>query len=105
MAIFDLDVHHGNGTQHIFESDGSVFYGSTHQYPFYPGTGAASERGVGEGEGATLNLPLAAGAGDEEYEEAIRGQMIPALEPFRPDVLLLSVGFDAWRGDPLGESE
>ena len=102
VAIFDLDVHHGNGTQHVFEADGTVFYGSTHQYPFYPGTGAASERGVGEGEGATLNLPLPAGTGDEAYAEAIRGSMLPAIEAFRPDLLILSVGFDPWRNDPLG---
>jgi acetoin utilization deacetylase AcuC-like enzyme len=102
VAIFDFDVHHGNGTQHLFETRADVFYASTHQYPFYPGTGAASEIGVGEGEGATLNVPLPAGTGDEGYAEAIRGTILPALRRFAPEILLLSAGFDAWRSDPLG---
>ena len=102
LAIFDFDVHHGNGTQHLFEARADVFYASTHQYPFYPGTGAASERGVGKGEGATLNVPLPAGTGDAVYAEAIQGTILPALRRFAPDVLLLSAGFDAWRHDPLG---
>jgi acetoin utilization deacetylase AcuC-like enzyme len=102
LAIFDFDVHHGNGTQHLFEARADVFYASTHQYPFYPGTGAASETGVGEGEGATLNVPLPAGTGDEGYAEAIRATILPALRRFAPDALLLSAGFDAWRDDPLG---
>jgi acetoin utilization deacetylase AcuC-like enzyme len=102
VAIFDFDVHHGNGTQHIFEEDPDVFYASTHQYPFYPGTGDAGELGVGAGEGATLNVPLPAGQGDAEYEEAIRGRVIPALKRFAPQALIVSAGFDAWRGDPLG---
>jgi acetoin utilization deacetylase AcuC-like enzyme len=101
VAVFDFDVHHGNGTQHLFESRGDVFYASTHQYPLYPGTGAATETGKGEGRGATLNVPLPAGTGDEGYEEAIRDRVIPALEAFGPDALLVSAGFDAWRGDPL----
>jgi acetoin utilization deacetylase AcuC-like enzyme len=102
VAIFDFDVHHGNGTQHIFEARPDVFYASTHQYPFYPGTGAADEIGVGAGEGATLNVPLPAGTGDDGYAEAITGRVLPALRRFAPDVLLLSAGFDAWRRDPLG---
>jgi acetoin utilization deacetylase AcuC-like enzyme len=102
VAIFDFDVHHGNGTQHLFEARGDVFYASIHQYPFYPGTGAAQERGVGAGEGATLNLPLPARTGDEGYGEAIRGRVLPALAAFRPEALLISAGFDAWRDDPLG---
>jgi acetoin utilization deacetylase AcuC-like enzyme len=102
IAIFDFDVHHGNGTQHLFEARADVFYASTHQYPFYPGTGAASETGVGEGEGATLNVPLPAGTGDEDYAEAIRGAVLPALRRFAPEALLISAGFDAWRNDPLG---
>ncbi len=102
VAIFDFDVHHGNGTQHLFEARADVFYASTHQYPFYPGTGAAGETGVGEGEGATLNVPLPAGTGDEGYAEAIRGAVLPALRRFAPEALLLSAGFDAWRNDPLG---
>jgi acetoin utilization deacetylase AcuC-like enzyme len=102
VAIFDFDVHHGNGTQHLFESRADVFYASTHQYPFYPGTGAASETGIGEGEGATLNVPLPAGTDDEGYADAIQGRVIPALRAFAPDVLLVSAGFDAWQNDPLG---
>ena len=105
VAIFDWDVHHGNGTQHLFESRADVFYASTHQYPFYPGTGAASETGIGEGEGATLNVPLPAGTDDARYAEAIQGRVIPAIRNFRPDVLLVSAGFDAWRHDPLGGME
>ena len=102
VAVFDFDVHHGNGTQHIFEDRADVFYASTHQYPFYPGTGAAGERGKGAGEGFTLNVPLPAGTGDEAYAEAIQGTVIPALRRFAPEVLIVSAGFDAWRGDPLG---
>ncbi len=102
VAIFDFDVHHGNGTQHIFEESPEVFYGSIHQYPFYPGTGSADERGRGEGEGATLNVPLGAGAGDAEYLRAMEERILPALVAFRPGVLLVSAGFDAWMGDPLG---
>jgi acetoin utilization deacetylase AcuC-like enzyme len=101
-AIFDFDVHHGNGTQHLFEESAEVFYASTHQYPFYPGTGAASERGTGAGLGATLNVPLAGGSGDDDYARALTELVIPALEAHRPDVLLLSAGFDAWQRDPLG---
>ena len=101
LAIFDFDVHHGNGTQHLFEERADVFYASTHQYPFYPGTGAASERGRGAGEGATLNVPLPAGTGDEGYRQALLLQVLPALRAFRPGALLLSAGFDAWRSDPL----
>ena len=102
VAIFDLDVHHGNGTQHIFEERADVFYASTHQYPFYPGTGAAHERGRGAGLGATLNVPLPAGCGDAEYEQAIAGTVVPALRAFAPDALIVSAGFDAWQNDPLG---
>ncbi|MGE5232740.1 MAG: histone deacetylase [Acidobacteriota bacterium] len=102
VAIFDFDVHHGNGTQHLFEERADVFYASTHQFPFYPGTGAASECGRGAGSGATLNVPLPAGSGDEEYAAALRERILPALREFAPQALLLSAGFDAWRGDPLG---
>ncbi len=102
VAVFDFDVHHGNGTQHLFEERADVFYASTHQYPFYPGTGAADERGIGAGEGATLNVPLPAGTGDERYGEVIEEIILPALRRFAPDVLLLSAGFDAWQNDPLG---
>jgi acetoin utilization deacetylase AcuC-like enzyme len=102
VAIFDFDVHHGNGTQHLFEERSDVFYASTHQYPFYPGTGAAGEIGVGAGVGATLNLPLPAGTDDDGYAAAIEDRLLPELRRFAPDVLLLSAGFDAWKRDPLG---
>ncbi len=102
VAVFDFDVHHGNGTQHLFSARPDVFYASTHQYPFYPGTGAANERGTGAGEGFTLNVPLPAGTGDEEYAAAIQEVILPALRRFAPDVLILSAGFDAWQHDPLG---
>ena len=102
VAVFDFDVHHGNGTQHIFEQRADVLYASTHQYPFYPGTGAASERGRGEGLGATLNVPLPAGCDDGEYAQAIEGTVLPALRAFAPEALVISAGFDAWKNDPLG---
>ena len=102
VAIFDFDVHHGNGTQHLFEERADVLYVSTHQYPFYPGTGAADERGLGAGQGATLNVPLPAGTGDEGYAAALEDQVLPALEAFAPEVLMLSAGFDAWQNDPVG---
>lgn len=102
VAIVDIDVHHGNGTQAAFYSDPAVFYASTHQFPYYPGTGAADERGDGPGSGTTLNVPLAAGAGDNDFVNAYDRLVVPALEVFRPDVLLVSAGFDAHRLDPLG---
>jgi acetoin utilization deacetylase AcuC-like enzyme len=102
VAIVDVDVHHGNGTQHLFEERGDVFYASLHQWPFYPGTGAATERGRGAGAGATLNVPLPAGSGDAEYRAALEREVLPALAAFAPQLLLVSAGFDAWRGDPLG---
>jgi acetoin utilization deacetylase AcuC-like enzyme len=102
VAIFDFDVHHGNGTQHLFEERSDVLYVSTHQFPFYPGTGAADERGRGAGEGATVNVPLPAGTGDEGYSVALEEKVLPALEAFSPEVLMLSAGFDAWRRDPVG---
>lgn len=102
VAIFDFDVHHGNGTQHLFESRADVFYASTHQSPFYPGTGAAGEVGTGLGHGTTLNVPLPAGTGDAELLAAVNERILPALAAFAPEVLVLSAGFDAWAGDPLG---
>lgn len=102
VAIYDFDVHHGNGTQHLFEADPDVLYVSTHQFPFYPGTGAASERGSEAGEGATLNLPLPAGSDDAVYRALHRDRVFPALRAFQPELLLVSAGFDAWRNDPLG---
>lgn len=101
-AIIDWDVHHGNGTQDIFYGDGSVFFFSTHQSPWYPGTGSAAERGEGEGAGSTLNCPLPAGTGMEEIRRAFVEQLGPALRRFRPDLLLISAGFDSREGDPLG---
>ncbi|MCP4203647.1 MAG: histone deacetylase [bacterium] len=102
VAIVDFDVHHGNGTQHIFEERGDVLYVSLHQFPFYPGTGAAAERGTSAGVGATLNVPLPAGCGDTAYLEAFDRQVVPALVSFGPQMLLISAGFDAWQRDPLG---
>ena len=102
VAIVDWDVHHGNGTQHLFEADASVFYASLHQFPHYPGTGAAAERGTGSGEGATLNCPMPASSGTSEWMDAFEAQVLPALESFRPDFIIVSAGFDAHRDDPLG---
>ena len=102
VAIVDFDVHHGNGTQHLFEDRGDVMYLSTHQHPFYPGTGQAGERGTGAGEGATVNIPLPPGTGDQRYEEVFVGELLPALHRFDPSVLLISAGFDAWQADPVG---
>jgi acetoin utilization deacetylase AcuC-like enzyme len=101
VLVFDWDVHHGNGTQHSFEEDPSVLYVSTHQFPYYPGTGAAGETGRGAGEGATLNVPLPAGCGDAEYVGAVQRLLVPAARAFRPDVVLVSAGFDAHADDPL----
>jgi acetoin utilization deacetylase AcuC-like enzyme len=101
VAIVDWDVHHGNGTQRIFWSRSDVFYASLHQYPHYPGTGARSERGGGAGEGSTLNIPLGPGSGDQEYLSAFDDSLIPALEAFAPQLLVVSAGFDAHELDPL----
>ena len=105
VLVLDWDVHHGNGTQHTFEEDPTVFYASLHQYPFYPGTGAAGEEGTGRGAGATLNCPMPAGARDALYEEAFRTRLLPAMEKFEPDAVLLSAGFDAHADDPLAGVE
>ncbi len=102
LAIVDFDVHHGNGTQHLFAERGDVLYASLHQFPFYPGTGAPSETGLGDGEGATLNIALPAGSGDEVYAGAFTRWLLPSVERFAPEMLLISAGFDAWRDDPLG---
>lgn len=101
VAVIDWDVHHGNGTQHLFERDGDVFYASLHQFPHYPGTGAADERGSGAGEGATLNCPMASGSGPREWLAAFEGSVLPALEDFAPQFVLVSAGYDAHRDDPL----
>ena len=101
VAIIDWDVHHGNGTQQIFYEDKSVFYISLHQYPFYPGTGSRSERGAGKGQDYTLNVPMRAGAGEPEYLEAFRKEILPTLDGYRPELVLISAGFDAHKDDPL----
>ena len=101
VLIVDWDVHHGNGTQHIFYDDPSVFYFSVHQYPFYPGTGSAGETGSGAGQGYTRNVPLPAGSGDAEYIDAFRNILVPAALEFDPDIVLVSAGFDAHIDDPL----
>ena len=103
VAIVDYDVHHGNGTQWIFYEDPTVLFVSSHQYPFYPGTGAASEKGRGDGLGFTLNIPLDAGATDAEIERKYAQQVMPALRQFKPDLLMISAGFDAHELDPLGQ--
>jgi len=101
VLIVDWDVHHGNGTQHMFEDDDSVFYFSTHQYPFYPGTGSARESGTGRGAGHTLNYPMLAGSGDEEYIQVFREVLRPEIDRVQPEAILISAGFDAHRDDPL----
>ena len=101
VAIIDYDVHHGNGTQHTFDADPSVLYVSTHQYPFYPGTGAVGEVGVGDGRGFTVNLPLEAGAVPEDYRLVFAEVGLPIIRQFKPDLILVSAGFDAHERDPL----
>jgi acetoin utilization deacetylase AcuC-like enzyme len=99
VAVVDFDVHHGNGTQHIFERDASVFYASSHQYPCYPGTGAPHETGVGN----IVNVGLAPGSGPAEFRAAWRDTIIPALQAFAPELLIVSAGFDAHKADPLAQ--
>lgn len=101
VAIVDFDVHHGNGTQDIFYDDDSVLYLSSHQYPHYPGSGAASEKGSGKGLGFTFNHPLDAGSGDKEFLAAYNDILLPALGSFAPEFILVSAGFDAHQKDPL----
>jgi acetoin utilization deacetylase AcuC-like enzyme len=99
VAVIDFDVHHGNGTQAMFESDANLFYGSTHQSPLYPGTGASSETGVGN----IVNAPLRPNSGSAEFRYAFSNIILPALADFRPDFLIISAGFDAHRRDPLAQ--
>jgi acetoin utilization deacetylase AcuC-like enzyme len=99
VAVIDFDVHHGNGTQARFADDPSLFYASTHQYPLYPGTGAASETGVGN----IVNVPLRPMAGSQDFRLGFTRQILPALDAFRPEILLISAGFDAHRSDPLAQ--
>jgi len=101
VAIVDWDVHHGNGTQAAFWRDPRVFFISTHQYPFYPGSGAARERGEGAGDGYTLNIPLGAGSDDAVYEQVFSEIVVPALRAFDPQLILVSAGFDPHQDDPL----
>ena len=101
VAIVDYDVHHGNGTQHMFESDRTVLYVSTHQHPFYPGTGAVDEIGQGDGTGFTVNLPLEVGAVDDDYRVVFQEVIEPVVRQFKPDLVLVSAGFDAHERDPL----
>jgi acetoin utilization deacetylase AcuC-like enzyme len=98
VAIVDYDVHHGNGTQEIFWEDDSVLFASLHQWPFYPGSGGPTEQ-----RETTVNVPLSPGAGDEEYFKAFEEVIVPAVERFRPELLLVSAGFDAHEDDPLAE--
>jgi acetoin utilization deacetylase AcuC-like enzyme len=102
VLIIDWDVHHGNGTQEIFWSDPTVFYFSTHQYPFYPGTGAADETGEGKGEGFTLNIPLRARTPGRNHREAFTDALHAIEKKFPPDLVIISAGFDSRRGDLLG---
>jgi acetoin utilization deacetylase AcuC-like enzyme len=101
VAIVDWDVHHGNGTQDIFWDDPSVLFCSTHQMPLFPGSGAKSETGAGD-DGHIVNAPLAAGDGGDEFKEAFMSRVLPAIDAFRPDLILISAGFDAHYRDPLG---
>jgi acetoin utilization deacetylase AcuC-like enzyme len=101
VLIVDWDVHHGNGTQQAFYDDDSVLFFSTHQSPYYPGTGRATERGEGRGEGVTINVPMSPGQGDEEYREVFERVLVPAVDKFKPEFVVISAGFDAHRDDPL----
>jgi acetoin utilization deacetylase AcuC-like enzyme len=102
LAIVDLDLHHGNGTQDIFWSRDDVLYISTHQFPFYPGTGALEETGAGPGEGLTANFPLPPYTGDQGFHAVMQALILPLLDRFKPQMLLVSVGFDTHWRDPLG---
>jgi len=105
VAIIDWDVHHGNGTEHAFESDPRVLFISLHQYPFYPGTGAAGSIGKGDGRGYTGNLAFPGGLGDEAYAAAFRRVVLPLVEQFAPDLILISAGYDAHHRDPLASMQ
>ena len=103
VLIVDWDVHHGNGTQDIFYADPSVFFFSTHQWPLYPGTGRADETGEGRGRNSTMNFPFPAGSGRQQVLGAVEGMLIPSMELFRPDLVLISAGFDSRVNDLLGQ--
>jgi len=100
VAVIDFDVHHGNGTQHSLESDAGMFYGSSHQWPAYPGTGAKSETGSADN---VCNVPLAAGVGSREFRQAYEDRILPSLRAFNPELLIVSAGFDAHARDPLAQ--
>ncbi len=102
VLIIDWDVHHGNGTQDAFYNDDTVLYFSIHRHPFYPGTGSKNEKGAGPGRGFTINCPMHAGSGDREYINTFKEKLVPAAESFKPDIVLISAGFDAHDSDPLG---
>jgi len=102
VFIYDFDVHHGNGTQHLFQERDDVYYASVHRYPFYPGTGASDEIGVGAGRGFTKNIPLEAGEGDSAFLRATEDEIVRIIDDYKPNAILLSSGFDAHRRDPLG---
>ena len=102
VVIVDWDVHHGNGTQDIFYEDGSVLFCSSHQSPWYPFTGAEDEKGEGKGRGATLNAPLPAGSGMKQIKAVFEDRFLPAIDQFKPDLILISAGFDSREEDPLG---
>lgn len=102
VLVVDWDLHHGNGTQHSFENDPSILYFSTHQYPFYPGSGGMNEVGVGKGEGFTVNVPLSGGYGDGEYVGIFERVLRPIAMEFNPEIILVSAGFDIYKEDPLG---
>ncbi|MFC1581358.1 histone deacetylase [Candidatus Neomarinimicrobiota bacterium] len=102
IVIIDFDVHHGNGTQHLFENDPNILYISTHQYPFYPGTGHGDEKGTGDGLGKTINYPLKSGSGDEIYLDIFNNSIADIVLDFRPELLILSAGFDAHEKDIIG---
>jgi len=101
VLIVDWDVHHGNGTQHSFEDDPSVLFFSTHQHPHYPGTGRGTEQGKGAGVGFTVNVPMEAGEGDDEYRAIFLKALVPAADAFKPEFVIISAGFDAHKDDPL----
>ena len=103
IFIFDWDVHHGNGTQHSFYKDSSIYYSSIHQYPFYPGTGGVDETGTGDGLGSNLNIPMRAYSYDTDYINAIEHKLIPVIQKFNPDLIIISAGFDAHENDPLAQ--
>jgi acetoin utilization deacetylase AcuC-like enzyme len=105
VAVVDVDVHHGNGTQAIFEDDPDVLYVSTHQYPCYPGTGAVTEAGTGAGRGRTVNVPIEPGAGDDDYAHVLATVVVPVLREFAADLVIASVGFDAHASDPLAQMQ